>query len=132
MSAPDDRDTEVPVQRGQPTRAHVRVPYVMSVVLYAPERFVRGVIESISADGVFITTSDLLPVDTEVEFHLDLPGGGQLVRGTVQWLRQGRSHQEPSGLGVAFLDLDPVVVEQVRAVMRGATPRSGGARIRIG
>lgn len=132
MSSKDQTTTEVPVQRGQPPKVRPQVPYLMSVVLYTPSRFVRGVVEAISDDDVFVSTPELLPVDTEVEFHLDLPGGGRTVRGVVQWLRKGRSHQQPSGMGIGFLDLDPVVSEQIQALVRGAASRSGGAKIRIG
>ncbi len=80
-----------------PTRAAVRFPLHLEIVLRTVEREYPGVTEDLSANGLLFSADELPPVGKEVQFELTMPaavmGGvndillhciGRIVR--HQWL----------------------------------------------
>jgi uncharacterized protein (TIGR02266 family) len=114
--AGDPNDTVVPssglrravheAALGRPTeRANVRVPYHLKVTIYANTEFCAGVVQNLSVSGVLVAAWQPLPVDTPVEFDLDIEGQLIAVKGVVRWNRKRRAGPLRRGMGVEFTDL---------------------------
>lgn len=85
----------------------------------------------ISRGGMFVATSELLPLDAELELALELPDGGEpaIVRGrVVSVLDEARAKQlgRQSGLGVSFVSDVSVLGERIAAYF--ASPRGQAAK----
>ena len=99
-------------------RRHTRISYEVAVTLASETNFYTGFTSDISAGGVFVTTVDLLPIGTPVEFELTLaPQAIRVpVRGIVRWLREPDNDGElPSGFGIEFIELHPRLRDQINA-----------------
>lgn len=115
---------DTPTRMAEPTPIQADTPFSwdMHVVVFATQGYAAGTIEHISTLGLFHSTPQQLPVDTPVKLQLDLPGGARLVKGVIRTIRQARGLDRPAGLGIDFVDLDPVVVEQLKSLLRGNPP----------
>jgi Tfp pilus assembly protein PilZ len=92
-------------------RAGIRIPLLSERVTY----FVNGVektadITDITADGLFLKTSEILPPRTNVLLQLHLPGdlgslqvNAQVIR--VNWVQNRKKGRETLGMGVRFEDV---------------------------
>lgn len=74
------------------------------------ERKRHGLTQDISAGGVFIETRYLLPVDTEFDLEVELPGGEDMAvfRARVAWVNHPewiKKDDFPCGMGLGFLEM---------------------------
>jgi uncharacterized protein (TIGR02266 family) len=88
------------------TRVHPRRPIVASVSFESDSNFYTGVTGDISEGGVFIASTTLLPVGTELTILLSLAGESRplAIRGVVRWVRDRSAcgRDVCSGFGVQF------------------------------
>jgi uncharacterized protein (TIGR02266 family) len=87
------------------TRARLRVHYGTGT-----QRLLVDYSVNLSTGGVFIESSDVLPVETPLSLEFSLPEGQKTIRcrGLVAWVNTADrpvSSRLPPGMGVQFLDL---------------------------
>ena len=87
-------------------RKHLRVPTRILIKYRSADQFFTDYIQNISRGGIFVPTHDPLPEDTRLEIAFALPGCDRLIttEGTVVHSihHEGKSHLEPSGMGIQF------------------------------
>jgi uncharacterized protein (TIGR02266 family) len=91
-----------------PRRASPRVRMQAAVELRTGATSFTGFSTNISDGGIFVASATPLPVGTEVELQLTLPGGEPLsARGVVRWARQVNDDVPliAPGMGIEFVDL---------------------------
>lgn len=81
-------------------RRSPRVNYFMAVDYVVNDRAYSGYINNISSEGVFIETSDNLPLDADITLTFALPNSQGHIKVSGKIIRK-----EKNGLGVAF-DMD--------------------------
>ena len=67
--------------------------------------FVETQSVNISRTGMYLTTTEVVPVGTVLELEVGLADGMSLLKGKAEVVRVGTS--APAGLGVRFVELDP-------------------------
>ena len=121
--SPEARFTEVDrtssgTQLQAQRRKHPRYRVDLDVSLGSDHNFYVGLVENLSAGGVFVATHLLKPVGEVIEFTIHLPDSNDVVAGTgeVRWIREyADSGDTPPGMGVRFLELS---VGSVQAIER--------------
>lgn len=106
-----------------PRREHPRFAVDLEVNLGSEHNFYAGLVENLSAGGVFIATHVSKPVGSVVELSLRLPGSAEpwQLAGEVRWVRLYSEHSDaPPGLGVRFLSVPP---EAERSIVRFLSER---------
>jgi uncharacterized protein (TIGR02266 family) len=62
---------------------------------------------NLSKGGIFLESSEALPIGTEVTLQLDVADAGQIeLVGQVAWVRQGSPDGLPDGMGIQLRELD--------------------------
>lgn len=104
-------------------RTHERVPVEWAVDCVAGDNFLYASIGNIGAMGLFVRTTQPLPVGTELELTFTPPKAAPLrLRGKVQWINPVHADGDnPNpGMGVQFFELSSDdrerLVELVRAI----------------
>jgi len=129
ISLPPPRAPVAPVApvaaRGvEEKRQYPRAPVHCEVSLSTESNFYSGFTQDLSQGGVFLATFDLLPIGTQVDLQLSLPGMSELaLRGVVRWLREYNALNPDlwSGMGIEFVDLpEPAKTAIVQFVARRA------------
>ncbi|MBN8554136.1 MAG: PilZ domain-containing protein [Deltaproteobacteria bacterium] len=102
-------------------RTGIRIPLLSERVSY----FVNGVektadITDITADGLFLKTSELLTPRTDISLQLHLPGdlGSLQVNSKVMrinWTQNRKKSKETLGMGVRFEDVQPNIKKIIDA-----------------
>jgi uncharacterized protein (TIGR02266 family) len=106
-----------PLQAEMDCRTSPRIAVAVDVSMHTEHNFYMGLTENLSEGGLFIATYDVLPLGTQLDLTLSLPGHGPLkLRCQVRWVRIYSEFTKDlaPGLGVGFLDLD----EKPRSVIR--------------
>jgi type IV pilus assembly protein PilZ len=89
-------------------RSHDRFDVTWAVDLVADDTFLYASIANISQMGIFVKTTDPLPVGTKLMLSFSPPGHESFkLEGAVAWvnkLRPGGDNPNP-GMGVKFIDL---------------------------
>ena len=87
-------------------RSPTRVPCCFDAKIRCASGRIRGIVGNLSTGGMFVTTSELLPLDTEVECEVELPAGRLTAQGHVHWVRPDRfGCTDELGMGIRFLPL---------------------------
>jgi PilZ domain-containing protein len=83
-----------------PERQHLRAPVELEVDILAPEEMASLATSTIGAGGISIRIAEEIPIGTQVDLSIKLPGRKVplLVMGQVVW-------SYPGAVGVAFVDL---------------------------
>jgi hypothetical protein len=68
----------------------------------------------LSEGGLFVLTSEPLPVNTDLRLYISLNGFGLPLRGTVQWNRAEPDEGRPPGMGIRLHHPHPRYVAYVR------------------
>ena len=90
---------------GVDRRSQPRLPIEVDVEVEGGARRFSATSVDLSAGGMLLATSEIVPVGVEVILGFALPNGSELrVLGTVRWRRP---LEEGGGLGVAFFCLEP-------------------------
>ena len=91
-------------------RRQHRIIYQTKIRMRAPgrEESVIARIQNLSANGMFVTASDLPDAGTEVQCRLTLGGERRTLRGRVAWVRPASPSAplKSPGAGIEFLELD--------------------------
>lgn len=100
-----------------PQRRHLRVPFEVEVNVESDHNFYTGFTSNISEGGLFIATSKVKPVGTQLAFNFKLDPFPEpiSVYGIVRWIREGSRLTEdaPPGMGVQFQNLHPAVADRI-------------------
>ncbi len=105
-------------------RSAERIEVTWSVDCETEETFLYASITNISEMGIFVRTTDPLPVGTQLTLRFAPPHSTEsfVLRGTVQWVnavRPLRDNPNP-GMGIRFIDLRPEdrerIVETIRTI----------------
>jgi uncharacterized protein (TIGR02266 family) len=88
-----------------------------------PERLLTNYSINLSTGGVFIETSDYLPVDTLLNIEFILPENGKTIecKGRVAWVNHSEllvNSNLPSGMGLQFLDISLDEMNAVRQYIK--------------
>jgi uncharacterized protein (TIGR02266 family) len=110
----------------------------LAITLHGENNFYAGLSENLSEGGVFIATSQPLPIGTPVVLEFTLPTSPVALSlfGVVQWVRGPDATASQyaifgggtevagamPGIGVKFVDVDPVSAEAIRAFMQKREP----------
>lgn len=110
QSAP--RASHAPTASGSPadparSRATRRERLEANIGATTESNFYVGFSGDLAAGGVFIATYQSLPIDTQVELLVTLPGGfSKTLLGTIRFVRDPMDMQSEPGMGVGFDELD--------------------------
>ena len=88
-----------------------------------PDRVLANYCVNLSTGGIFIETTDLLPVDTPLNIEFILPEDGRIVKcsGRVAWLNHPESIKNqnlPVGMGLQFINLSLDDMDSIRHFIR--------------
>jgi len=111
-------------------RVEPRTEVELEVRYQTAQEFLSAYSRNISGGGIFIRTQQPLPLNREVQLRFSLPGIDRtfMVRGLVVWTNPHPSRSSfPSGMGIKFMDLDPVAKKIVAGFIgsRRTTPPPG-------
>ncbi len=106
-------------------RGNQRVDVTLKVQLQYPDRdtFVERFSINVSRTGLFIRARDPAPVGSRVRFEYRLKDESRIFRGTgvVRWARgvaEAKEPDEPPGMGIEFVDLDPLSEDLVTHIVK--------------
>jgi type IV pilus assembly protein PilZ len=110
-----------PSSRAAERRSHDRFPVEWAVDCVKEDTFLYAAITNISAMGIFVKTTDPLPVGTRLVLSFAPPGYEPFkLEGDVAWinaLRPNGDNPNP-GIGVRFVNLRPDDRERLVEVIR--------------
>lgn len=124
-AAPAPPPVPRPTQAERPRRHMQRVKMQAAVDLHSDANFFNGFSADISDGGLFIATVAHVAIGTEVDLDFSLPGGQKVkARGVVRWVREvdDRHHDQFPGLGVQFVDLDPMAADAIHRFVSSREP----------
>lgn len=94
-----------------PRRSEERARVKIKVSFKETGDFIRAYIHNIGNGGLFIKTTEALPVGALVDLEFNLPQTDQIVRSKARviWTRPESMSTEklPPGMGTEFIDMDP-------------------------
>ena len=115
LDAPD------PVPRRDDRRSHDRYDVEWAVDCVAEDTFLYASIANISAMGIFVQTTDPVPMGTKLMLSFEPPGSQPFkLEGEVAWINRVRPDGDnPNpGMGVRFVNLRPEERERLVEVIR--------------
>jgi len=87
--------------------------------------FFTGFSMDISSGGLFVSTYDILPLDSEVNVNFSLPGGQMMsLSGLVRWVREYNEAVPDTapGMGIMFEDLSTEQENDINAYLARSNP----------
>lgn len=115
---PDEEESPESINR----RSSERIAVTWSVDCETEDTFLYASIANISEMGIFVRTTEPLPVGTELTLRFAPPNLGEafVLLGAVQWVNEVRpmSDNPNPGMGIRFLDLTPASRERIVEVIR--------------
>ncbi len=100
-----------PLPKPEGRRQQPRVRMQAVIDLHSDSNFYfTGFSTNLSEGGLFVATTQQVPIGTEVDVQFSLPGGERIeVRGVVRWTREVNDNAPDvfPGLGVQFVSLPP-------------------------
>lgn len=116
---PRDRPSNAPDSGDR--RSSERIDVTWSVDCETDDTFLYAAITNISEMGIFVRTTDPLPLGTRLLLRFSPPGMGDFtLSGQVQWVNPVRAlGDNPNpGMGVRFLELTSEAREQIVEAIR--------------
>jgi type IV pilus assembly protein PilZ len=110
-----------PMPRRDERRSYDRFDVEWAVDCIADDTFLYASIANISAMGIFVKTTDPLPIGTRLLLSFEPPGYQPFkLQGQVAWVNRVRADGDnPNpGMGVRFVDLQPEERERLVEVIR--------------
>lgn len=109
---------------GRDRRSYERFEVTWTVDCETEETFLYASIQNISEMGIFVQTTEPLPIGTQLtlRFAPDAASEAFVLRGMVQWLNvwQASSDNPNPGMGIRFVDLSSAdrerIVETIRTI----------------
>lgn len=99
-------------KRERPRRVSISIP----VTYQNLDMFLDSEIMNLSKGGVFIKADISLPLRTRVDFRFSLPDESKEIKATgmVVWSRRlTKSSDQPSGMGIQFLNISTGDIETI-------------------
>lgn len=130
MSEPGDSSEPPPIapdgEESSPEsinrRTSERIAVTWSVDCETEDTFLYASIANISEMGIFVRTTEPLPVGTELTLRFAPPSLGEVLvlLGAVQWVNEVRpmSDNPNPGMGIRFLNLTPASRERIVDIIR--------------
>ena len=97
-------------------REHERFSVDLEVSLGSEHNLYAGLVENLSAGGIFIATHRLQRVGSKIELSLRMPDSEERfdLVGEVRWVRVFNEHSDtPPGLGIRFSELSPAITAAI-------------------
>ena len=107
-------------------RRFARAPVSGEARLFGEGWSQAGRLADLSLGGVFVATSDPLPVGGEVRLELRLETGIVEARAAARWARASERPEEPSGNGFQFLEIRPEDQDLIQQYVLRAPRADGG------
>lgn len=113
---------------GIPQRRYPRFPLKVEVTFASEHNFYTGLVQNIGSGGLFVATTQLLPLGARLDVEFSLPGWDPscLASCEVTWLRDreavhGGADGVP-GMGLRFVEVAPEVAAAVDRFIRHREP----------
>jgi uncharacterized protein (TIGR02266 family) len=106
-------------------REYARYRVDLDVSLGSDHNFYAGLVENLSAGGVFVATHLLKPVGEKIELAIHLPDSEDVLRGLgeVRWIREYVERSElPPGMGIRFIELSQENIERIEKFLSKREP----------
>ncbi len=110
---------------GPDQRSSKRIAVAVDVSMETPHNFYMGLTENLSEGGLFVATYDEVPLGTELELRLSLPGSPPIkTRGIVRWIREHTQFTEDvvPGVGLEMVDLSEEDTQAIRRFLAERDP----------
>lgn len=110
---------------GADQRGSKRIAVAVDVSMETPHNFYMGLTENLSEGGLFVATYDDVPLGTELELRLSLPGSPPIkTRGIVRWIREHTQFTEDvvPGVGLEMVDLSEADTQAIRKFLADRDP----------
>lgn len=106
-------------------RSADRFAVELDVSISSEHNFYSGLVENMSAGGVFVATHVLKPIGSIIELSITLPDTGVTVtgKGEVRWVRDYNELSDtPPGIGVRFVELAAGSIEAIEQFLNQRAP----------
>lgn len=102
------------------SRQHDRIRYGMRVEFRTASSFLIAYSVNLSRGGLFLETEEQLPLGSEIDLQLNVPGSTPLeVTGKVTWHRPEADADGPAGMGVQFQEISELAGEVIDDLVTG-------------
>jgi len=102
------------------SREHDRVSYGMQVEFRTASSFLVAYSVNLSRGGMFLETTEQLPIGCDVTLQLRIPGAPSVgVTGRVTWHRGENDAEGPAGMGVEFKEVSALAGELIDDLVSG-------------
>jgi uncharacterized protein (TIGR02266 family) len=119
------RNVEVVAPTGAERRTSIRVDFELEVGLETDNNFYTGLTQDVSSGGLFVATHQLRKRGERLTVRFTLPGGQPItVEAEVRWIREvtslsdGRHHENPTGMGLKFINLPAPTKAAIAAFLK--------------
>lgn len=101
-------------------RAHERVRLPLEVAYRSTGSFLVSYSVDLSRGGLFVQTDAPLPVGSELDLQLSIPGVPDTVslRGRVVWVQDKAAPGKPEGMGIQFQHVEERLASLIDSVVR--------------
>jgi uncharacterized protein (TIGR02266 family) len=120
---PGDVDSMAPSSRNG--RRAPRFSVELEVTLESDHNFYAGLVENLSASGLFIATHALRTIGEQIEFSIRLGESEDVLKGVgvVRWIRQySESSDTPPGVGLSFAEIEETSRRRILEFLRTREP----------
>ena len=103
------------------TRSAPRAAVYVNIDVFSDHNFWSGLTMNMSEGGLFIATHNVAPVGTMLVLNMVLPFEEDpiVALAEVRWTRPFNGNNDvPPGLGLQFVDLDPIALAKVRRFVK--------------
>lgn len=106
-------------------RAEVRL-HIQCKSCSDPDKFLSNYTVNLSTGGFFIVSTDIFPIDTQLNVEFILPDRGKTIKcsARVAWINHPESlinKNLPVGMGLQFLDLSLDDIDSIRSFIKNQT-----------
>jgi type IV pilus assembly protein PilZ len=113
---------------GEENRKDPRAEVRIEIQYRTGQEFLAAYTKNISGGGVFIRTSQPLPLNQTVALRFTLPGINRQfeIGGLVVWANSSSRSAFPAGMGVKFMAITPADSKAVAAFVKNAGGEGSG------
>ena len=108
--------TPAPAEPESERRVRKRFRFEVAITFGSQSHFFEGKTQNLSEGGVFIATTELKPIGTELDLTIELPPPFPSVwtRGEVRWIGEAGHDNTPLGMGVQFRMISEESLDTIR------------------
>ncbi|MCK5808699.1 TIGR02266 family protein [bacterium] len=105
-------------------RVAQRVSIELEVTTQGQHNFFHGMTEDVSQGGLFVATTQLYPIGTNVEIVLRLDGSALQIKAEVVWVRDIPQSEgdTPRGMGLHFSNIEDGDLQKIRQFLHKKEP----------